>query len=245
MTTRWFSLAVLVLALAAPAAAQETFADWTSADATSATGTLDAIGVTVTVDNLVNAGASFPSFAATDGAANYPDAWFTPTPPVGIEWLSGGIGNSSGAAVGSADITIAFSEPVDNPKFHFLNLDNATAGFGAIAIARLSGNPEFEVTGNVANATPGEALLGGCEDALGNNPNGACGTIEIAGEVVSVTFVLTDTNLSTASGDGFVWTVSLPPQLAPAVEVPTTSSTASALLVLLLAAIGFAVLRRR
>ncbi|MEM8932209.1 MAG: hypothetical protein AAGE94_13595 [Acidobacteriota bacterium] len=244
MKTSWFTTIALLPLLAAPVAAQEVFADWTSADATGASGSLDTIGITVSVDNLVNAGASFPNIVTSDGAANYPDVWFTPTPPTGLDWLSGGIGNTSGAAVGSAEITVSFSESVDNPKFHFLNLDNGTVDFGAVTIARLSGNPEFEVTGNVGNATPAEALAGGCEDALGNNPNGACGTVEIAGPIASVTFVLTDTNLSTGSGDGFNWTLSIPPQLDPTVDVPTLSALGGALLALLLAGLGLAWLRR-
>ncbi|MCG8455146.1 MAG: hypothetical protein MI919_02625 [Holophagales bacterium] len=207
-------LAVLV---SSAAVGQESYVDWQTATGSGATFTWDLLTGTVQIPTTVNAGSTANAIELVDGATNYPDAWYSPAaPPVGTEWLSSGVGNLDGANPGTADWVITFSGPVVDPRFHFLNLDAATVDFGAttdtssnpVALSLLSGNPELEVAGNVVNSTPRQAFAFGCEDAVGGNPEGACGTVQLTGTYDSVTFTLTDTDINIAGGDGFWWTLS-------------------------------------
>lgn len=199
--------------------AQESYVDWdTVTPPSAATFVFDSLTGTVAVTNGVNWAGSLNSIGTADGSTNYPDVWFTPTPPAALEYLSSGAQNAAGGSVGSADWVVTFSGPVDDPKFHFLNLDAATIDFAAttevggdpVVLIRLSGNPEFEVTGTVVNSTTATPAAAGCEDAGGGNPNGACGTVELSGTYETVVMTVTDTDTSTASGDGFLWTISAP-----------------------------------
>ncbi|MEM8960329.1 MAG: DUF11 domain-containing protein [Acidobacteriota bacterium] len=210
-------LVLLMLLSAMHAHGQETYADWLTATGTSATFMLDTTSGTVTIANPMNGAGNLTSIGALDGTTNYPDVWFSPgAPPVGTEWGNGGVGNLDGANPGGADWVITFSSPITDPRFHFVNLDAATVDFGPtldtsnnpVVTVRLSGNPEFEVVGDTANATTQTPLAFGCEDALGGNPNGACGTVQLTGTYQTVTFTCTDEDVSLASGDGFAWTVS-------------------------------------
>jgi hypothetical protein len=137
---------------------------------------------------------------------------------------------------------VVFSEPVINPRFHFANLDAGSVDFGGVTIARLSGNPEFEVMGALVNATTATPIGGGCEDVMGGNPNGACGTVELDGTFTSVTVTITDEDTVIGAGDGFVWTVSVDPSLT-VTPIPTASEWGLFLLALLLA--GVALFRLR
>ena len=143
-------------------------------------------------------------------------------------------------------MTVTFSQPILNPRFHFANLDFGTVDFGAVTVARLSGNSEFEVMGSVLNSTPSPALLGGCEDLAGGNPNGGCGTVELFGSIASVTFTVTDTEPVPGAGDGFAWTVSYDPAVAPTpvLTIPTLGEWGMLLMILLLAAVAVPILRR-
>lgn len=200
-----------------PIAAQESYVDWDTFNPSDATFTFDSLTGTVTISNPVNINASFLGIGPVDGATNYPDNWFSPmAPPVATEWLTTSMDNVSGGSVGTVDWTIAFSGPVTDPKIHFVNPDNATIDFtqttttggGPVAVTRLSGNPEFEVTATVVNSTPAAALNAGCEDAMGGNPNGACGTVQLTGTYTTIILNLVDTDTAPGSGDGFVWTIS-------------------------------------
>lgn len=233
-----FSLLLFLIAM--PASAQQTFANWTSNTTFDFGGAVTGSAAT---SNVINAAdAMLTATGPQDGSPNYPSTWFSPTPPVGTVWSGGGVNATGGP--GSVDVTVTFSETVFNPRFHFTNLDNGTVAFNGVAIARLSGNPEFEVTGNVANSTPNPAANGGCEDAMGNNPNGGCGTVELFGGLTSVTFTVADTDPSGGSGDGFAWTLSYDPAAAPVQAIPTVSEWGLLLLILLLAAAALPMLRR-
>ena len=43
---------------------------------------------------------------------------------------------------------------------------------------------------------------------MGGNPEGGCGTVQLTGTYLSVTFTATDTDVSLVGGDGFAWTMS-------------------------------------
>ncbi len=234
--------AALVLLVPSAASAQQVFANWTSNTTFDFGG---AVTGTASTGNAISAVNTLLSLTIpVDGSANYPDVWFTPTPPVGTVWSIGSV--DAGGTVGSADLTVTFSQPVLNPRFHFVNLDFGTVDFGGVTVARLSGNPEFEVTGSVLNSTPAQALLGGCEDLAGGNPNGGCGTVELFGPITSVTFTVTDTEPIPGAGDGFAWTLSYDPAVAPTpvVTIPTLDEWGMVLLILLLSAVALPLLRR-
>ena len=215
------AIALCCLFLFAPglSQAQESYVDWdTVTPPAAATFVFDSLTGSVAVTNGDNWNGSLNSIGTADGSTNYPDAWFTPTPPAALEYLNSGAQNAVGGLEGSADWVVTFSGPVDDPKFHFVNLDAATIDFGTttdvdsnpVVLIRLSGNPEFEVTGNVVNSTTAPPSALGCEDAGGGNPNGGCGTVELSGTYETVVMRVTDTDTSTGSGDGFSWTISAP-----------------------------------
>ncbi len=211
---------ILLLILAATPAlqAQEVYVDWLTATGPSATFDFGpSISGTVAIGNPMNGSGAVSSITALDGTTNYPSTWYSPgPPPVGTEWVGGGVGNVDGVNPGSVDYVITFSAPVINPRFHFLNLDAATVDFGPttdsggspVVTSLASGNPEFEMAGDVYNATPRIAFAFGCEDAMGGNPEGACGTVQLTGTYLSVTFTATDTDVSLVGGDGYNWTMS-------------------------------------
>ena len=211
MTINMANKAPMLLALlmfffmpAGSAIAAQIFANWT----TETSFELGAITAAIATSNNVNATDTLLRNTPTlDGQTNYDGGWFTPQPPQGTLWSTGGIENMDSGSTGSIDVTLTFSAAVPNPRFHFYNLDNGTVSFGAIPFDRLSGNPEFEVSGAVINSTPNSALNGGCEDELGGNGNGACGTVQLQGTFSSITFTVTDSSLA-SGGDGFGWTVS-------------------------------------
>lgn len=244
MSPRKFLVSILVLgfALTGPAVAQYVYVDWTS-NTTFETGMITATAAT---SNPVNVSQlPLTGIAAQDGATNYPDAWYTLTPEVGVEWSTGGINNAADGSIGSIDVTVTFSEAVQNPRFHFLNLDNGSIDFAATPTTLLSGNPIFDVAGSVVNAVTQAATVGGCQDAMGAGSNGACGSVELSGSFTSVTFTIIDNNTSTGGGDGFAWTMSLDPTPPPPVtEVPTASELALLLLALLLGTTAVWRLRR-
>lgn len=229
------------LTMASAASAQEVFADWTSLT-TFEIGSITAVAST---SNQVNAADVLLTTTATqDGFTNYPDVWFTPTPPVGILWSGGVIGNATLGSEGSNDITVDFSEPVFNPRFHFINLDNATVTFTGSSVQRLSGNTFFEVTGEVVNSTTVGGPNPGCADDLGGNPLGACGTVELLGTFTSVTFTAADQSITTTgSGDGFLWTMSADANAA-ALAIPTASEWGLILLGFLIVGAALVTLRR-
>lgn len=245
MAAKCFSRSIIALLLCGAASisfAQQDFANWTS----NTTFDLGANSATVTTANEVNAtNLLLDTPIVIDGATNYPDIWYTPTPAVGTVWSLGGIDNIAAGATGSIDVTITFTDSVFNPRLHFVNLDNATVDFAGLAVNRLSGNSEFEVTGTVVNSTPNVALLGGCDDAAGANPNGACGTVELSGGHSSITFTVTDTDTVVGSGDGFGWTMSLNAPLPQALPVPALSSQGLIVLMLMLVSAAVISLRRQ
>jgi len=208
------ALLTLSISPAGSAMAAQTFANWTSLTEFS----IGTVTATVAKSNPINASETMLKWLdSRDGEANYPGDWFTPTPDPDTNTLSsGGIDNVTCGSIGSIDVRITFSPSVSNPRFHFVNLDNGQVDFGAVSLSRVSGNPEFEVSGTVVNSTPSAASNTGCEDASGGNPSGACGTVELAGDFSSVTFTVIDTNTSTSAGDGFGWTVSFDPSVPPA-----------------------------
>jgi hypothetical protein len=231
LRTAFLALTATLVLFPVAASAQQTFANWS--DPTHFD--LGAVTASAATSNPVNYGGDLLGTTITaDGAANYPDIWYSPTPPVGILWSLGSINNAVAGSEGSIDVTVTFSEPVVDPRFHFLNLDNGTADFGTAPVILLSGNPIFDVTGNVVNATPQPATVSGCQDAAGGGSNGACGTVELTGAFTSVTFTVLDTDTSTGSGDGFLWTVSIDPSLSAATPIPTLSEWMLVLLALLL-----------
>ena len=209
---------LLILAGSTGLHAQEVYVDWLTATGPSATFDFGpSISGTVAIANPVNGSGAISSISALDGTTNYPSTWYSPgPPPVGTEWAGGGVGNMDGVNPGGIDWVITFSAEVNNPRFHFLNLDAATVDFspttdtgGSPVVTSLaSGNPEMEAAGDLYNATPRIAFAFGCEDAMGGNPEGACGTVQLTGTYMSVTFTAIDTDVSLVGGDGFSWTMS-------------------------------------
>lgn len=140
------------------------------------------------------------------GSTNYPSDFYSPTAPVGQWWITNGANANSGAAGKGLTYTVTFDNPVKGLRFHAINQDNSSANF-AQALARISGNNEFEVSGARVNNGPNStaAANGGCEANNGSNPNGACGTIEFVGQLSSLTF-----DVTALGGDGWSFTLSLP-----------------------------------
>lgn len=188
----------------------------------------------------VNAGL-LASTNTVDGSLNFPDVWYSPTPPVGIALPNGDIDNTISGTTGSADITITFDQAVSNPRFHFLNLDNSSVSFVGVNPTFLSGNPPFDVVGTDINAIIPVGTLGACcANAAGGGSDGACGSVELAGSFNIITFIVTDMNTVLDSGDGFSWTVSAAagPILPTATPVPTLSPWNMALFMMSLLALG-------
>lgn len=216
--TKLASFSILLLASGAAVQAQENYVDWLTATGPAATFEFGpTITGSVAIANPANGSGAMSSISALDGTTNYPSTWFSPAaPPVGTEWVGGGVGNVDGVNPGSVDYVITFSAPVIDPRFHFVNLDAGTVDFspttdsgGSPVVTSLaSGNPEFEATGDLYNSTPRIALAFGCEDLVGGNPEGGCGTVQLTGSYLSVTFTCTDTDVSLVGGDGFSWTMS-------------------------------------
>ncbi|MEM1202570.1 MAG: hypothetical protein AAGN66_05020, partial [Acidobacteriota bacterium] len=154
-----------------PALAQSppVYIDWVSVPSpVNATFNFGSKTGTVTVVNQTNWLGGLLGIASSTGLVNYPGTWYTPTPPTGLLWLDISARNMMLGTVGSAEVEIAFSSPVADPRIHFVNLDNATVDFsstmrtcggGPVSVSRLSGNDEFETTGPLINSTPATADL--------------------------------------------------------------------------------------
>ena len=225
------------LFLSQAASAQHNFANWTS----NTSFTLNGATATASTINAIDINSSMlTNFNTVDGALNYPDVWFTPVPVVGLLWSLGGVDNALAGTTGSVDVSISFDMPVNNPRFHFLNLDNATVSFTGITLGALSGNPLFDVSAGDINLVPQAATVGGCADAASMGSNGACGTVELPGSYTSITFTVLDNDTNIGSGDGFAWTVSADagPILPAPANVPTLSASGLILLALLLLGLG-------
>lgn len=162
----------------------------------------------------------------TPTGANFPGAWFTPTPPLTSQnWLAAvvdRIGGTGGCIVSTPaqTWTITFNAPVENPRFHFANLDNGRPAFvlgAGNTMTLLSGNPRLTTSGLTIDA-PGtyalnngwvEANQNGCQAADGTNPTGACGSVQANGTYTSITLQWYERNDLNNQGDGFGLTMSL------------------------------------
>jgi hypothetical protein len=223
----FLSISLLILSGGA-AIAQNFWADWTtSGNALVHNFTLpDGTTGTVTRANFLCSNPSpvfsvmFPRSISHVPAQNYPSTFFTPAPPNPVETLGIGIdrdilinpGCTSSVLVSSFAFT--FSETVANIRLHFINVEAGTYRFfdalnNPLNPVRLNGNLEFEVVGNVVNATPRLANNNNCEDNLGGNPEGGCGTIVIPGKYTQFAFTAEDLGDAAGSGDGFDITTSL------------------------------------
>lgn len=227
MTKLSLALTLLLLGGSANVSALPVFASFGSGSSTSVSFTLNGIAGTVTeTDGAFGANSGFNGTFNPTGSANFPGAFYSPTPPTNLSWLgveSNGIGQAADAIV--ATHTLTFTSPVTDPTLHFLNLDasqqiftGATDGGGtsitgsalAGSFSRLSGNNAFEANilsfqgSNLfaVNATPSLATNGGCESNAGGNPSGACGSVSLSGTYSSLTWVATDDNSATG-GDGW------------------------------------------
>jgi len=215
-----------------PVSGGDIWADWTAGDLNNASLEFEA-GNTATVQvsnrTTVTAGSGFGGVTDPTGSTNYPGSFYTPTPPTPGEWLAVVVEDTGGAGTGFFDVTVTFSSPVSNPKFHVTNADEATLDFsatttsggGAVSVTRLSGNNELEVVGALVNATPQVAANGGCEANDGTNPNGACGTVQLVGLYQTVHVRVTDAVIG-AGGDGFALTIS---KLFVPTPTPTSTPT--------------------
>ncbi len=220
-----FFAAVLLTFLAGAASAQTFYTDWTAtANPLVVNFTLpDGTTGTITKTNTACAGFgndSMPVVSLAHGSsANYPSNFFTPTPPDPLEFVSNGI-NRDGGLPGCASPTavannyvIDFSETVANIRFHYINLDSGTyrffdLGMSPINLTRLSGNADFEVSGNAVNSTPLDATAAGCDTVPNTSHAGGCGSIFVPGKYTQLRLTATDVTPS-ASGDGHAFTMSI------------------------------------
>jgi len=180
------------------------FADWSS----TSTFTL-ANGVSGTIlRSVTGTPPASPSIQDTYGATNFPGTWYTPTVVDGVtEFYADAMG--SAAVVTAQSYTITFDAPVEDPRFHFANLDRAEFIFTGITLTRISGNDDFTVSGSNANSTYDATANSGCQANDGSNGYGACGTAELSGsiQVISIT-VDNHTNDGGNNGDGYRFTIS-------------------------------------
>jgi hypothetical protein len=127
--------------------------------------------------------------------------------------------------------TVTFASPVTNTVFHFLNLDSsqqiftgATDGNGnpisgtdlATSFSVLNGNNALTTTISggqfVVHPNPFTGVFVGCQSNLGDNPNGACGSVLLSGTYSSVTWYGTDFDPSASAGDGWLLQISKTPE---------------------------------
>lgn len=200
----------VVMGVPASASAVTVFADWLSTTPLTANFSIGAVtgSVSVTPDSPTSI-ANIPGIEVIDTWANYPGGYFTPS-TLTQEFLQISVGNDGIAPTGGGTFTFAFSSPIQNAlQVHFANLDSATVDMGTTSFNVLSGNAEFEVSGSVINAVANQANNFGCEDSLtGSNPNGGCGTIELAPGTIGFSFDAIDQTQVLSIGDGFRMTFS-------------------------------------
>lgn len=184
--------------------------------------------LSVSQEGVEGQGGITSASAVVGSGINYPSdpntsvSYYDPAPQ-GSVWLVNRINNTDADQAFRADrgvqYTLTFDRPVENPRFHFLNLDNGSVSFDQGTVTRLAGNTEFEVSGLRVNnpETSDHSLNPGCEANDGTNPSGACGTVEVTGTVSAVTFRIYDHYDVDAGSSGdewsFTWSVAA---LAPA-----------------------------
>jgi hypothetical protein len=208
------SLASFLSAGAAPDVVQGP--TWSAGTLTSLDGAdmiLGDVAATVSISSRINtaddAGLTGVRTTGTLASTNFPDSWYSSIPPTSAQWLTVKANNKSDSQLGEFDITIAFSVPVANPEFHFLNLDAAQYDFSPttdinsdpVSVTRLAGNSAFVVSGTTANNNAAAEINDGCQDNAGGNPLGRCGSVRLNGVYGSVIMHVTDTVQLPSNGD--------------------------------------------
>ena len=167
------------------------------------------------------------------GVNNFPNSYYTPTPPSHLQWAVLDVDRYGGSADDAvATYTLTFDTPILNPTFHFVNLDaaqvifaGATGSDGASisgadlggSFQRLSGNNVFDTgymnfhgsTVFVANIVTQDAINSGLQGTDGSNPGGAGGSILLAGSYRSLSWVETEANPVYGIGDGHQFQISI------------------------------------
>lgn len=205
-------LAGTALVVLSRAAWSQGFASQSSSGASSGTFTAGAVTGTITVSSRSNvtAASGLVSGSPTSGT-NFPGTWYSPTTPAIGNFQAYLASNSAAGSTGTYTVTYQFNTPVTDPVFHFYNADAANFNFsgttqvggGAVALTKLSGNNELELTGSTVNSTARNAANNGCEANDGTNGQGGCGSIRLTGIYQTVSFVVTDTTLLTTASDSF------------------------------------------
>lgn len=196
--------------------------------------TTGGIGGTIAITNRNNATAA-SGIGTTSMAAstNFPSTWYGSIPVTATDFRSFEINNTIVALTGSYRVTITFATTVKDPVLMFANIDSGqfdfanttTATGGAPTLTRLSGNTVFAVTGTTVNPTTANAVNAGCQDNSAGNPAGRCGAVQFTGNYNSITYVVTDTNTATGSGDGHGIALFIPAQPDLAVTKADSIST--------------------
>ncbi len=202
---RWHVGVVVGLLLASASAHATTiFTDWTSVDiaGNSASGTLGTIAVAISGGDI--------SFAVTSGSSSlFADpAHFTPAIP------SGDFVEFTGSFTSTFTYTITFSAPVANPILHVGSLAS-TITFSGITLTKISGEPEFVVTGSTVT---GESPLQG---GLDRN-----GTVLLNGTFSAITFTVDALDLYTNDRDGIALQIGADFSSVPEPAVSTLAGTA-------------------
>ncbi|MEB3248685.1 MAG: PEP-CTERM sorting domain-containing protein [Merismopediaceae bacterium] len=150
-----------------------------------------------------------------------------------------GYGMFAGASSQSATLKIQFSSPVTNPTFHVANLDAmiydfSDPGNGSIALNLLSGNGGGG-DGLAVDTTNKIIADANSNTVLGLSPStpppttgarSAYGSVALLGTFSTLTINVNQNPITTASGDGGSFILSLETQIPP---VPEPTSTLSLL----------------
>lgn len=219
---RWLNrYTLLLLCMISGSATALITGTWTVTSDTSATSTVSGIAVAVS-GATGNVGGDYTA-GATFNTTNY---WSNPYG----EAVAGGpslqVNLPFGFVIGRT-ITVAFDKPVDDPVMHVDRLGGVyqACGFCAVeanssrwtligssggtvsSLTRLSGNPQFQVTGSsfqrvtgVTSANTGECTVAG---PGGSNVGTACGSIRFNGAgISSLTFNVDPVGAGSSIGDG-------------------------------------------
>jgi hypothetical protein len=143
-----------------------------------------------------------------DVIIDFPSTWYTPTPPDPTEFISVSAAKTCVLDEVVGRLTITFSQPVDNPTFHFFNLFTVKYRFPEdMSITRLSGNNAFDVNGNSVNDTDELLQTNGC--GVNASPPEACGSVRVNGRHEQLQIDIVISNLVLESVDNHSFTISL------------------------------------
>jgi len=191
-------VAVFGLTPGVATAATVDFTDWTSVSANVASGTLQGKSVSLSGSHVWD-----PPVSELGGVSNFFDDAALFTPPLAHT------DHIQVSGFESYSYTLSFGAPVTDPVLHIASLGSTLQFPAGTQITRVSGAPNFTVSGNVVS--------GGAPDVAG-------GTIRLVGSIGSTSFTAT-TLYSPPVEDGVVLQVGAAPPTPPDTAPPTPPDT--------------------